>query len=877
MPTGGNLFRKTTREALKIIENKSKVHYTRSKSNVSRVNTNSRESSSKTDDRIDKLADQILNFVEIVNKQVITPATAKAVEKTYVIYGGAHAYYDCIATDSNQPSVCAEWEENLKRNMNNDMRSILGSFFQNQASTSGTLLSNIVPNPKGDMKVVTTRSGLAYEGPSIPTNSPLKKRIDQPHPKGVTEDVFVKAGKFHFLTDFVVVDFEADPRVPLILGRSFLRTGRALIDVYGEEITLRVNDESVPFNLNQTMRYSSTYDDSFVNRVDVIDIACEEFVQDVSDFCKEPIVKSSSPTLTPFGESDFFLEEIEYFLKYESIPTGIEDSFYDPKGNILYLEKLLNDDPSQLPPMDLKQAEETKAKSSIEEPSKLELKELPSHLEYTFLEETDKLSVNIANHLKDDEKETLFFDHHDNPSFPRPPPKPPDVEIFFEPNSGVLTTNVVKGLSKMLTPPHVEFFHLLELGPITVLCFSELFLLAPDMYVLDVSTAKEVWGTEKSQQQSRMISCDLLHQWDHHLSRTLEQLDKNLVGKNQVLMIKCVRIVEIDMVIHTAKTDMMKLVVEIECVGMSANVFDKETGSSDGLQLEQAELNFIHALNEPHLHEIHVVQLLLRVPIKDNIYNVDLKSVAPTGGIKREFIIARTPQQNGVAVRKNITLIEATKTMDHLGKYDGKADEGFFVGYFVVSKAMRVFNKRTRIVEETLNISFLEIAPNVKGNRPDWLFDIDSLSISMNYKQVVAGKQTNGIAGTKYNIVASQAKKKKEPKQEYILIPICITDPFISQGPKYSAVDAGRNATEVDESRVLDNGGQDDLVTRNVFERLLQQERQTEHINSTNSFNTISSSVNTTRPSFANTASPSQINLAGTPASTNAFREHPFE
>nr|GFC39698.1 reverse transcriptase domain-containing protein [Tanacetum cinerariifolium] len=225
-------------------------------------------------------------------------------------------------------------------------------------------------------------------------------------PKGVAEDVFIKVGKFHFPTDFVVVDFKVDPWVPLILGRSFLRTGRALIDVYGEEITLRVNDESVTFNLNQTMRYSSTYDDNSVNQIDVIDIACEEYAQDVldfkynskktkSEFYKEPIVKSSSPTLTPFGESAFLLEEIEDFLKDESIPMGIEDPYYDPEGDILYLEKLLNDDPSQLPPMDLKQAEETKAKSSIEEPPKLELKELPSHLEYAFLEENDKLPVII--------------------------------------------------------------------------------------------------------------------------------------------------------------------------------------------------------------------------------------------------------------------------------------------------------------------------------------------------------------------------------------------------------------------------------------------------------------------------------------------------
>nr|GEW72718.1 hypothetical protein [Tanacetum cinerariifolium] len=103
---GENLLCKTTREALKIIEKKSKVCYSRCKSNVSRVNTNYMESSSKTDDRIDKLADQISNLVEIFNKQVITPATVKAVDKSCVICGGAHDYYDCIATNSNQSSVC---------------------------------------------------------------------------------------------------------------------------------------------------------------------------------------------------------------------------------------------------------------------------------------------------------------------------------------------------------------------------------------------------------------------------------------------------------------------------------------------------------------------------------------------------------------------------------------------------------------------------------------------------------------------------------------------------------------------------------------------------------------------------------------------------
>nr|GFA68404.1 hypothetical protein [Tanacetum cinerariifolium] len=225
---------------------------------------------------------------------------------------------------------------------------------------------------------------------SLPELTPTRMTLELAdrsitRPKGVAEDVFVKVRKFHFPTDFVVVDFEADPRVPLILGRSFLRTGRALIDVYGEEITLRVNDESITFNLNQTMRYSSTYDDTSVNRVDVIDVTCEDFVQDVLDFqynpkssnptmasgdsisendsCKVPIVKSSSLTLTPFGESDFILEEIEDFLNDDLIPDEIDDSVFDSEGDIRLIENLLNADPCSLPPIDLKLAEESKEKS----------------------------------------------------------------------------------------------------------------------------------------------------------------------------------------------------------------------------------------------------------------------------------------------------------------------------------------------------------------------------------------------------------------------------------------------------------------------------------------------------------------------------------
>ncbi|GJS55471.1 ribonuclease H-like domain-containing protein [Tanacetum coccineum] len=208
-------------------------------------------------------------------------------------------------------------------------------------------------------------------------------------------------------------------------------------------------------------------------------------------------------------------------------------------------------------------------------------------------------------------------------------------------------------------------------------------------------------------------------------------------------------------------------------------------------------------------------------------------------------------------------------TRDHLGKFDEKADEGYFVGYSVISKAMRVFNKRTRIVEETLNIRFFKNVPNVKGNGPDWLFDVDSLSKSMNYVPVVAGNQTNGIAGTKDNIVASQAQKKKEHEQEYILVPFCTTDPLISQDPKDSEEDAGMKPTEVNESGASDKGKEDDQDTRSEFERLLQQENQTEHPNNTNIINTVSTPVSTVGPSLDNTV--------GTIDSTaNAFKEHLF-
>nr|GEW15107.1 reverse transcriptase domain-containing protein [Tanacetum cinerariifolium] len=346
----------------------------------------------------------------------------------------------------------------------------------NNASTlsSCTLSSNTIANPKSDVKSITTRSGVSYDGPQIlPPSSFLAKVVenepeatkDTVHPTnngstkdvqpsigdpgkflisynfprkaeclaladldasinlmpwsvwnklplpdltptcmtlelvdrlisylvGVPEDVYVKVGTFHFSADFVVVDIDADPRVPLLLGRSFLKTGRALIDVFEGELTLRVGKEAITFNLDQTSRYSANYNDMTAKRIDVIDMDCEEYSQEVLGFFDvipsgnptpyyDPIVSNTSLTLTPFKNSDFLLEEVDAFLALEVDPTlpEVDQSYLDFKGDILLLEAFLNHDPSLPPPNQgnylpevckkLKICEAKSDKSSIDEP-----------------------------------------------------------------------------------------------------------------------------------------------------------------------------------------------------------------------------------------------------------------------------------------------------------------------------------------------------------------------------------------------------------------------------------------------------------------------------------------------------------------------------
>ncbi|GJZ84860.1 reverse transcriptase domain-containing protein [Tanacetum coccineum] len=253
------------------------------------------------------------------------------------------------------------FKNELKNELTNDIKNMMSSFFQmNIASSSGSgsLPSNTVANPRGDLKAIIISSS-----------------------KG---------------------------------GGTGTRGDKG----YG--VLQHVDDDAKPFlNVGQTSRYS--YNDvESVNRIDVIDVSCEEYAQEVLGFSNsstsgnpipslDPIISTSFHSLTPFEGGDFILEEIEACLTNDSIPPGIDDADFDPEGDLLLLEKLLNDDPSSpLPPKELHFEEIKMIKSSIDDPSELELKDLPSHLEYAFFEGTDKLPIIIAKDLKDEEKAALL-------------------------------------------------------------------------------------------------------------------------------------------------------------------------------------------------------------------------------------------------------------------------------------------------------------------------------------------------------------------------------------------------------------------------------------------------------------------------------------
>ncbi|GJW94173.1 uncharacterized mitochondrial protein-like protein [Tanacetum coccineum] len=227
--------------------------------------------------------------------------------------------------------------------------------------------------------------------------------------------------------------------------------------------------------------------------------------------------------------------------------------------------------------------------------------------------------------------------------------------------------------------------------------------------------------------------------------------------------------------------------------------------------------------------------------------NREMNQFCEMKGILRQFSVARTPQQNRVAKRRNRTLIKAARTMladsklpttfwveavntaCYITKFDGKADECFFVGYSLNSKAFRVFNSRTRIVEENLHIRFSESTPNAVGSGPDWLFDIDALTRTMNYEPIVAGIQSNGFVGTKASDNAGQARKEIEPVKDYILLPLWTTNPSYSQDLK-SSHDDGSKPLSDDEKKVDEDPKKDSECN---------DQKKEDNVNSTNNVNVV--------------------------------------
>nr|GEU62139.1 reverse transcriptase domain-containing protein [Tanacetum cinerariifolium] len=377
---GGNFLDKMPRECLKIIESKSKVRQSRAKAFVAKVSTSS--STPANSFEVAEHKDMVRALLLDKKKQSsalapsLTPAPVKAVEPNCVTCGGTHSYQNCPATNGNdyrdniqeyvsQAAVANYNQGNtgfrpqmvanqirppgfppVQNNQNNFNR---GNNFNQNRGGSGTLHSNTITNPKEDLKGITTRSGVAYQGPTIPTPFKVMKQgteeklcemarspMNEHFSVVILNKLPRKLGdpsKFLIPCEFpgmdeclALADLGASINLMPLSVRCFLKTDRALIDVHKGELTLRIGNKDITYNLDQTSRYSAKYNQMTANKIDVI---CEEYSQEVLGFSDvtisgnptpydDPIVSTTSPTLTPFGDSGFLLfKEADAFLGLE--------------------------------------------------------------------------------------------------------------------------------------------------------------------------------------------------------------------------------------------------------------------------------------------------------------------------------------------------------------------------------------------------------------------------------------------------------------------------------------------------------------------------------------------------------------------------------
>nr|GEW17084.1 reverse transcriptase domain-containing protein [Tanacetum cinerariifolium] len=824
-------------------------------------------------------------------------------------------------------------------------------------------------------------------------------------PKGVAKDVFVKVGKFHFPTDFMVVDFKADPRVHLILGRSFLRSGRALIDVYGEEITLRVNDESVTFHLIQTMKYSSTYDDNFVNRVDVIDIACEEFVQDgdilylekmlkrcedtnlvlnwekCHFMCKEGIVLGHKISKSRI-EVDRAKVDVIAKLPHPTTITGVR-SFLGHAG---FYRRFIQDFSKIARPMTHLLEKETPfvfSKECIDafDTLKKKLTEAPIlvvldwNLPFELMCDASDFAIGAerTKKLHDSKIKNRIFNVGDQ-------------VLLFNSRLNIFSGKLKTRWSGPFTITHVFPYGTVELsqpnGPnfkVNGHCVKHYFggdipsMVVPDLHtqlseyeiheceIFEAASNSSVSEIDEDNNQANDSVNHLIKDCNFYDNKMVEKSVVNNKGKvaaksRQVLVNAAKKT-------SAALTSIARPKVNTAVIKPNANAkysyfkphspkrshfnkklaaktntFSRKINTAKGKNVTtawpKAVVNAAEGKKEngnPYytlqdqgifdsgcfrnmtgnmsfLIEYQVIDggfvafggspkggdlacLFTKATIDESNLrhrrlghiNFEMNQFCQMKRIKREFSASRNLQQNGVAESRNRTLVEVARTMladsllpttfwaeavntacyvqnrvlvtkshnktpyelligrspnlefmrpfgyhvtilntlNHLGKFDGKADEGFLVGYFVNSKAFRVFNSRTSKVEENLHVNFLENKPNVIGSGPGWLFDIDSLTKSMNYEPGTAGNQSNGDAGIQTYIHVGQASHEKAAIHEYILLPFIPSNPPFSSTIQRSDVNADDIPGDVNTGDIqgdVDEISRNDEVSTGIFD-----------------------------------------------------------
>nr|GEY62631.1 hypothetical protein [Tanacetum cinerariifolium] len=339
---GGNLLKRRTQDVLTIIENKSKVRNSRNKSVVSQVKSGDANSNSSSE--IAKLTHAVNQQTSVVTTAMTTilkqfqatppPASVKAVEEICVTCGGARPYYQCLAAGGN---TFSKLQDNIQGyvaaasvNYNQGNFGYRPSGVANQIRPPAVILKKL-PEKLGDPgkflipcgfslpELISTRMTLELANRAICT------------PAEIARDVFVPIGKFTFPADFIIADYKSDPRVPLILGRPFLQTARALIDVHGEEMILRDGDERLTLNMrHDNSSYSNQPKKESINMINICDNSSEDFLEELFTTNHQ----SGNPT----------------FSSHPKLTSSIvKDDVFDPEGGNVLIEKLLDLDSTKDP------------------------------------------------------------------------------------------------------------------------------------------------------------------------------------------------------------------------------------------------------------------------------------------------------------------------------------------------------------------------------------------------------------------------------------------------------------------------------------------------------------------------------------------------